>query len=230
VLSDDEFCVALRRRLLYEDPAGQQGRPCTHKAHKAERCCGNTTRQKYGSHAVCCEKGPGFTRRHHRCRDALADWCKAQVGPEGVLKEQHVRHWDRLSQGGETERAILDVVLPSNPAGAGPIHIDISIVEPTTSDQSLARSRAKRAGQAAADRERTKHRRYPGAGLLPAVLEAGGRWGSEFRRWARAAVPPGPHRSEALAELRQSLAVALQQGVAAALLGGAGCSTRSWAW
>ena len=119
------------------------------------------------------------------------------------------------------QTAILDVVLPAAGVAAGTLHVDVSIVEPTTTDAAALRLRARRPGQGAADRERTKHRRYPGEGLLPAVLETGGRWGCEFRRWARAALPPGPDRAAALEILRQSMAAALQRGVAAALLGSA---------
>ena len=136
--------------------------------------------------------------------------------------------WDRRKADGTVERAVLDVVIPQNPAAPGPLHIDISVAEASTADVDTARARARRPGLAAADRERTKHRRYPGCFLPPAALEAGGRWGVEFRRWARAAVPPGTQRAAALADLHQSLDVALQRGVAAALLGSAPSGARPW--
>ena len=226
-MSDDVFCVCLRRRLLYDDPGGQGSQPCCHKAAKTERSCGSTQRQKYGSHAVCCAKGPGFCRRHHRCRDTLASWCCQNIDA-GTLKEQHIPRFDRQGPLG-LERGVLDVVLPQNPVTHGPLYIDVTIVEATTADETAARARARRPGLAAADRERTKHTRYPGALLLPAVLEAGGRWGREFRMWARAALPGDEARAAKLAELRQAMAVSLQHGVAAALLGAtaAGCR-RPW--
>jgi hypothetical protein len=226
-MTDDEFCVCFRRRLLFEDPAGQGEQPCAHRAKAATRTCGSTDRRKWGSHALCCEKGPGFSRRHNRCRDTFAGWCSANLDQE-ALTEQHIPEWDRPDGKGGVERAILDVVLPQNPAGPGRISIDVSVVEPTSADVAAARARARRPGLAAADRERTKHRRYPGSFLLPAVMEAGGRWGSEFRRWARAALPQGPERAAMLADLRQQMAVSLQRGVAAALLGSAAGCRRPW--
>ena len=70
--------------------------------------------------------------------------------------------------------------------------------------------------------------RYPGPQLLPAVLEAGGRWGREFRLWARAVLPESPRRGDQLADLRCRLAVALQRGVAAALLAASSGAVRPW--
>ena len=226
VLSDDAFCVCIRRRLLFEDPAGQGPLPCMLRARGVSRACGCTTRHRWGSHAVCCEKGPGFARRHNYCRDELAEWCCEHVD-SGTLKEQHVPRWDRPGARGP-ERAVLDVVVHANPAGSSPLYIDVSVTEPTSADAGAARARARRPGLAAADRERTKHSRYPGELLLPAVLETGGRWGREFRRWARAVLPEGPRRSEQLAELRYRLAVALQRGVAAALLAASAGAVRPW--
>ena len=70
--------------------------------------------------------------------------------------------------------------------------------------------------------------RYPRPLLLPAVVEAGGRWGKEFRRWARAALPESKSRAMQLADLRQRIAVALMRGVAAALLASAASTRRPW--
>ena len=116
-----------------------------------------------------------------------------------------------------------------NPAAPGPLNIDISIIEATSPDPDKARSRARKPGLAALQREREKHRRYPGEFMLPAVLESGGRWGNEFRRWAKAALPPDSTRASHLADLRQRLAVSLQRGVAAALLGASSGCRRPWA-
>ena len=135
--------------------------------------------------------------------------------------------WDRPGQRG-IERAVLDIILPENPAGQGSLFMDISIVEPTTADVSQACARARRPGLAASTREKRKHSRYPGHGLLPVVLEAGGRWGLEFRRWAKAALTTADKRATKIAELRQCLAVALQKSVAAALLGAAAGRPRPW--
>ena len=133
--------------------------------------------------------------------------------------------WERLGADG-LERAVLDVVVLRDPPG--PLYIDVSVVEATSADASAPWACARRPGLAAADRERTKHSRYPGEELLPAVLEAGGRWGREFRLWARSVLPEGPRRAERLAELRCRLAVALQRGVAASLLAASAGAGRPW--
>ena len=226
-MSNDEFCVCLRRRLLYVDPAAQGATPCVLRAARSSNVCGHIGPGKYGRHPVCCDKGPGFHHRHDGCRDDLAKWCSDTFRTEANT-EQHIPRWDRHGPRG-LERAVLDVVLLDNPAAPGPLNIDISIIEATSPDPDEARSRARKPGLAALQREREKHRRYPGDFLLPAVLESGGRWGNEFRRWAKAALPPDANRGPRLAELRQRLAVSLQRGIAAALLSSSSGCKRPWA-
>ena len=141
VLDDAVWTVCMRRRLLYLDPGRQQGRPCAHRPRHGGPC-GCRGAQAYGSHAVCCPHGPGFVRRHHRCRDALAAWYKEFLGAEGVLTEQHVPRWDVANPDGTTETAILGVVLPAVGVAAGTLHVGVSIVEPTTTDAAALRLRA----------------------------------------------------------------------------------------
>ena len=208
------------------DPAAQGTTPCALRPARSSRVCGHIGSDKYGRHPVCCDKGSGFHRRHDGCRDTLADWC-SQTFRADAKTEQHIPHWDRQGPRG-LERAILDVVLVENPAAPGPIHFDLSVIEATSTDAAEARARARKPGLAALQREREKHRRYPGEFMLPAILESGGRWGNEFRRWAKAALPPDSTRALALADLRQRLAVSLQRGIAAALLGSSNGCKRPW--
>ena len=119
-----------------------------------------------------------------------------------------------------TEHAVLDQGCT--------IYVDVSIAEATSSDPRVQRAKASRIGAATRDREADKHRRYPGADLLPCVLEGGGRWGIELRGFVKAVAPTGGRRAAAINDLRQRLAVALQRGVAAMLLGSAGKAQRPW--
>ena len=148
------------------------------------------------------------------------------MGLDNVQIEQNVPSWDRVTeQGTEHEHAVLDVILPVQ---GRTIYVDVSIAEATSSDPRVQRARASRMGVAARDREADKHRRYPGADLLPGVLEGGGRWGIELRGFVKAVAPTGGRRAAAINDLRQRLAVALQRGVAAMLLGSAGKAQRPW--
>ena len=138
--------------------------------------------------------------------------------------EQHVPGWDRVTDGG-TEQAVLDVIVSTPTERAA---IDVSIVEASAPDAVTARARARADGLAARTREREKHRRYPGPGLVAAVMESGGRMGQEFRAFLRTQAPRDERRGAALRDVRQRLAVALQRGVAAMLLGSAGARLRPW--
>ena len=223
-MGDDDYIVCLRRRLLYSDPAGQGGRPCAHKTVGTGAICGVCTRQQYGIHPVCCNKGPGFVRRHNNDRDALAGWLCEHHGTEAVTTEQHIPQWDRVTSQGN-EQAVLDVILS---APTGRVAVDVSIVEACCPDEATARARGRTDGSAARTRELEKHRRYPGPGLVAAVIEAGGRMGKEFRAFLRSCAPADEGRSAAMKDVKQRLAVALQRGVAAMLLGSAGSRQRPW--
>ncbi len=141
-----------------------------------------------------------------------------------VSLEQHVPGWDRSTIEG-TDHAVLDIVL-AEPAAT--VALDVTIVEVTAPDPVTARARARKDGIAARTREREKHRRYPSPGLCAAVLETGGRHGQELRAFLRAKAPYDARRSEARQDVRQRLAVALQRGVADALLTSAGKRPRPW--
>ena len=123
------------------------------------------------------------------------------------------------------EQAVLDVILVTN---SGRVAVDVSVAEAPSADDATARARARADGTAARERELEKHRRYPGPGLVPAVLETGGRMGREFRAFLRAQAPADERRAASLADIRQRLATALQRGVATMLLGGAGAQPRPW--
>ena len=83
--------------------------------------------------------------------------------------------WDRPGQRG-IERAVLDIILPENPAGQGSLFMDISIVEPTTADVSQACARARRPGLAASTREKRKHTQAMAYFLWCLKQAAGGAW------------------------------------------------------
>jgi hypothetical protein len=154
----------------------------------------------------------------------LHEWLCEECGEDAVTKEQHIPGWDQPTAEG-IEHAVLDVVVS---ADTERVAVDVSIVEATSPDLPTARARAKTAGAAARSRELEKHRRYRGPGLIAAVLESGGRMGKEFRAFLKARAPRDGRRGMALCDVRQRLAVALQRGVAAMLLGSAGSRPRPW--
>ena len=84
--------------------------------------------------------------------------------------------------------------------------------------------------KAARTRESDKHRRYPGAGFVAAAIEGGGRMVNKFQSFLLSQAPiDEDRRGPALCDVKQSVAVALQRGIAAMLLGSAGSKLRPWA-
>ena len=224
-MDDDAFIVSLRRRLLFRDPAAAAGQPCQHR-HKDHRrgICSRTAVDDLGAHAVSCPVGPGRVKRHDTVKEALAEWLIEMHGSDAVAIEQHIPAWDRQTPEGP-ELAILDVVVTSP---AGRVAIDVSITD-VSSDGTRAPARAKNAGLAARARELEKHRRYPGRGLVAAVLETGGLAGKELHAFLRAHADSDPAvRSGQLQDIRQRLAVALQRGNAALLLSSARPHQQPW--
>ena len=177
-----------------------------------------------GAHGVSCPVGPGRVKRHDEVRDTLAAWLAEVHGREAVTIEQHIPGWDRDTTEG-TQLAVLDVIV-SRPAGR--VAVDVSVVDVSAAG-SRARARARTSGAAARARELEKHRRYPGHGLVPAVLETGGLAGKELHSFLRSQAACDPLlRPQQLKDVRQRLAVALQRGNAALMLGAAGVQQRPW--
>ena len=65
-------------------------------------------------------------------------------------------------------------------------------------------------------RERRKHRRYPGTGMYPFVLDVRGRWGREAHAFVQsmAGSLPKAQRAAAIRNCRRLISVALQNGIA----------------
>ena len=125
-----------------------------------------------------------------------------------------------------TQAAVLDVVL-AYPGGR--VCIDTTVTEVIAAGGATARRRARVAGAAAREREQEKHSRYPGPGLVAAVVESGGRLGREFDAFLREHAPADPEtRAAALADARQRVVVAVARGTAAMLLSSAGPRARPW--
>ena len=119
------------------------------------------------------------------------------------------------------DRAVLDLViqLPSR----GTVALDVAIVE-TSCAQYRDHTHKSRQDVVTRLREAAKHRRYPqGAGtpeLVPLVYETGGRAGRQADALVRSLTRASDEasRAEAMADLRQRVAVALVRGVAMQLL------------
>ena len=138
--------------------------------------------------------------RHNRIRDVLAEWLKSQG--IGVNTEQAVPAWHTVR-----EQAILDVAYIDSQHGER--FLDVAVLAAHTHKGLAAQIRIER-------HERKKHLRYPGARLIPFVLDVRGRWGKEACAWARTIVRRLPKRERAavLQDLRWRVSNALQLAVA----------------
>ena len=145
-------------------------------------------------------------------------------GRDAVAIEQRIPDWDRITAEG-LQFAVLDVVV-TRPSGR--VAVDVSVAD-VSMEGARAQTRARTAGVAARARELEKHRRYPGPGLVAAVLETGGLCGKELHAFLRSQASTDPTlRSGQLRDVRQRLAVALQQGNAFMMLSAAGSRQRPW--
>ena len=146
--------------------------------------------------------------------------------------EQRVPHWDQVTPQGP-KLAVLDLVV----SGArGREYVDVTVCEALAATGACLRARARADGLAARDREREKHQRYPGHGLVAAAAEAGGRLGREFMSFLKAQASSGiiggadttRARALALADGKQRAVVAVVRGTAAMILSAAGVAKRPW--
>ena len=112
--------------------------------------------------------------RHNEVRDAIREWIREQ-GCDAWI-EQNVPKWDRTSATGP-DRAVLDVAY-QDPHNGETVYLDVSVVAGQV-------SAADGQDRAILRRERAKHTRYPGAGLIPFVMDIRGKWGREAAAWAR---------------------------------------------
>jgi len=201
-MDDKYFKVAVRRRLRCSALVPQQAQTCCHRSRDGRRC-GALLPEDNGHHAVCCSRGGGTMTRHGAIRDTLADWLRGELGLS-TQTEQEVPRWNTAR-----ERAILDVVYTG--PSANTVKMDVSVLDGATTHRGV-----RQAKWCLARREKAKHRRYPGPGLVPFVLDTRGRWGHEATAWLRAAVRciPQEQRAEATAQCRYRVSVALQRGVA----------------
>ena len=161
----------------------------------------------------------------HGFRDQLGDWLTERYGQQSTAIEQRIPSWDRQTTEG-TQAAVLDVVL-TYPGGR--VCIDTSVTEAIDAEGAATYRRARVAGTAAREREQEKHSRYPGPGLVAAVVENRGRMGRELDAFLRAHAPADAEtRAAALADVRQRMVVAVARGTAAMLLSSAGPRQRPW--
>ena len=102
------------------------------------------------------------------------------------------------------------------------------MVDPLSEQGASSHARARANGVSARDRQREKHAQYPGAGLVAAVVEAGGRLGGEFQAFLKSHALPAifdedlPLRTRALQDVRMGVVIAVARGTAAMLLSAAG--------
>ena len=198
-LPDAHARVALRMRLSVPEVVAARSHAC-HNTSKEGRTCAEPLSADGGDHAIKCQLGGGWVRRHDAIKDAIYGWMK-ELGLN-PLKEQGVQKWDR-----EDKKAILDLVYMDALEQA--VFIDVTVVSsPTTG--------AMGAGVIMLRREKAKHARYPGPGLKPFVVDVRGRWGVEALAWVRMLVRRRPQEEQPalMMDLRWRVSVALQGAIA----------------
>ena len=139
------------------------------------RC--NAVLDAQGHHAATCEAGGALLRRHDAGRDYIAKRLSSDLGL-GACKEQRCPHWDRQRPNGSWTQARLDVVVP---IARLTYFVDITVVDPLSSNAALLRQRARKDGAAAEDAADDKLRKYPGASTIPFALESYGRLGKSAK-------------------------------------------------
>ena len=142
---------------------------------------------------MTCPLGGGVVQRHNKIRDVVARWCRS------AKTEQTVPKWNTPE-----EKAVLDVAYTTNRGNQ--MFVDVSVVagERTNTVTMLAR------------REQAKHKRYPGAGMIPFVIDVRGRWAKEAQAWMRTAVQDfyPDNTTEMVQSIRYEVSIALMVSVA----------------
>ena len=194
-LPDAHLRVSLLRHLRAPLPAGGEGLCCHRGADGRECRC--MAANDGGHHAVVCQLGGGVVQRHIAVRDALVGWMQSLKLP--VAREQAVPRWHR-----DGEQAILDIVYRD--ARLGDACVDVSIVD------AAYNGAPRSAPMALQRREVAKHRRYPGPGLVPFVMDTRGRWGREAVAWVQSVTSclPDAESHEAVRQCRLQLGRVLQ--------------------
>jgi hypothetical protein len=225
-LDDRLFRTALRARLRCcypgHDAAVSNSTPptanCQHRDTSRKHCEGDL--DESGLHASCCRVGGLVDRWHDACRDWLRGFL-ATVGTDS-LPEQVVPAWHNEHAEAGRREAVLDLMLQD--LRGRRTYVDVSFTLADSSNARLLSARARVDGSAAAERVARKRRRYPGdrfpgAALVPFVLEAHGRQSPETHAFLKAMVPPDwPERDAVLARARRDLSVLTQCRLADLLL------------
>ena len=219
--------VAIRRRLRVPHPGRVGGIGASHCQHRrrsgdsrGQLCAADLDSQ--GHHAETCEIGGSTVEKHDKIRNWLAKWLSDTTGRPTKI-EQIVARWARQRPDGSIEEARLDVSFID--ASGRRAYVDVSIVAASTVDRERQRRRAECDGEAARAMEDTKRLRYPGADLVPFVIETLGRPGESAKSFLRAMAPADPEeRSTVLGAAWQSISAIIQVANAEALLTAEGCS------
>ena len=156
--------------------------------------------------------GGNANRRHNTVRDTVAVWLRKHTSGS-VRVEQLI-----LELAQDRGEARLDVV--AYDATGARMLLDVAVVHAVSADQSRLARAALLAGAPARGREDSKRERYRDAvGLVPFVLETGGRVGEAARAMARHVAPTDPaERTQAISDLWRAVAVDVQKANAIMLL------------
>jgi len=156
-----------------------------------------------GHHATICDCGGGLGRRHDAARDLIAKSIAKDLGL-GVHMEQHMPAFDTVDAHGRIHYGRMDIVV-TTPAAQ---HlVDVTIVSAWSGCAATESGPAARDGTAALRAEDNKRLKYRGVGVIPLVIEHGGRWGPTGLAWLRALYKD---ESESFQELVHNVAILVQ--------------------
>ena len=165
--------------------------------HPPWRSCVWLPLDAQGKHTLSCPKGGDMVGRHDETRDVMIGLLRG-LGAQVVCREVVLD-------------ALTDLRMDIQYTGprAALINCDITLVSPTSAQ--AMRSRAdNRNGVAAGIAEGVKRRTYRQHGVVPLVLEHGGRAGPAFEAHLRRMLPTGPERSRESQRVWQTIATTLQ--------------------
>ena len=161
-----------------------------------------------------------MVKRHTALEKAVAGLGRRWYGIEPAT-EQHIVELDRVLPNGNTQRAVLDVVLPLL---SGRQLIDVTIRQGDAGRAAAVHAAAKKDGVPSLRGEQEKHARYPGTQLVAFAVEGCGRLGGEARAWLRmgASGQPADLLVSELTRAHRVVSAAVQGETARALRASAG--------
>ena len=209
----DYSCAVFRR--LYADwfwlPTPPTGPILCGNKNAQGQTCGCRVDDK-GIHYMICQAGGGVMRRHDAVVRVLASLIH-DITRARVVVERRSATLDRMVNGVNQEGQ-MDIIVMTLDGSVQ--YIDVAIVSPVIANQTHIANAAVRDGYAARRAENYKKSRYPVAGLVPFVIELGGRPGNIARKFVSALFDEDdPSKPTGVARVWSTISSVLNSAIAA---------------